>query len=131
MANRLFLPFLGCLEVDVVELFGSCVIGASGAVSSYSGKGITSITRLSAGKYSVNMADRYNLFLYGSCNLLDDTNSDPATVGVHNRLFSEAVNNATPAVVFQFIAMDDGAAADPAAGATLYFNLKVRNSSVS
>lgn len=131
MASRMFLPYLGTLEVDVVELFGSCVIGASGAVSSYSGKGITSITKSATGKYSVNLADRYNLFLYGSCNLLDDTNSDPATVGVHNRLFSEAVNNATPAVVFQFVAGDDGAAADPAEGATLYFNLKVRNSSVS
>lgn len=131
MANRRFLPPLGALEVDVVELFGKISIGASGAVSSSSGKGIASVVRNSAGKYTITLSDRYNSLLYASAIVLDDTNSDPVTVGIQPRLFSEAVNNATPTIVIQFYNHTDGSAADPANGALVYFTAKLRNSSVS
>lgn len=131
MADRKFLPPLGALEVDVVDLFCTIPIGASGAVGTVVGKGVTSVTRNSAGKYTILLSDRYNSFLWGDVSTLDDTNSDATTVGIHTRLFSEAVNNATPTVIIQAVAGDDGAAADPANGATLYVHFKLRNSSVS
>lgn len=131
MANRSFLPPLGHLEVDVVELFGSITIGSTGAVSSSSGKGISSVTRDSTGKYTIALSDRYNSFLFASAVILDDTNSDPVTVGVQPRLYAEAVNNATPTIAFQFYNHTNGAVADPASGAVVYFSIKLRNSSVS
>lgn len=131
MANRRFLPPLGHLEVDCVELFGTITIGATGAVSSSTGKGISTVVRDSAGKYTITLSDRYNALLYASGIILDDTDSDPVTVGVQPRLYSQAVNNATPTVVFQFYNHTNGAAADPASGAVVYLNFKLRNSSVS
>jgi hypothetical protein len=63
--------------------------------------------------------------------VLDSANDDPTTVGIYARVASEAVANATPTIVVQFVALDDGAAADPGDGAKLFLNLKLRNSSVS
>lgn len=131
MADRSFHPWKGGLEIDPVVLWGTITIGATGAVSSSSGKGIASVVRDSAGKYTITLSDRYNAFLWGSANVLNSTLSDPTTVGIYANLFSEAVNNATPTVVIQFVALDDGAAADPANGAVVYFKLEMRNSSVS
>lgn len=131
MASRRFLPPLGALEVDVVELFGSITIGASGAVTASEGKGVSSVTRDSAGKYTITLSDRYHKFLCGSAVILDDTNSDPVTVGIQPRFFSEAVNTSSPTVAIQFYNHTNGAAADPASGAIVYFTLKLRNSSVA
>lgn len=131
MANRMWLPHAGCLEVDVVTLFCKITIGASGAVSASSGKGIASVARSSAGKYLVTLSDQYNSLLGFSLGQLHSTDSDPATVGVHMRLDAEAVNNATPTVTVQCFAGDDGADADPASGAIIYVTLQLRNSSVS
>jgi hypothetical protein len=132
MANRSFLPPLGHLEVDVVELFGTITIGASGAVSASSGKGIASVVKeTAAGQYTITLSDRYNSLLFASAVVLDDTNSDPVTVGIQPRLLSQDVNNATPTVAIQFYDHTDGSAANPASGAVVYVSIKVRNSSVS
>lgn len=132
MADRLFLPPLGALEVSVVEIFCEVNIGASGAVTSSSGKGCGTVTRTSAGLYRIPLSDSYNKLLWAGVTLLDDTDSDPATVGVHSRIEAEDVDGtSTPFVDVQFFAGDDGAAADPASGAKWYACLKLRNSAVS
>lgn len=132
MADRRFLPALGHLEVDVVELFGTITIGSSGAVSASTGKGIASVVKESAaGQYTITLSDRYNALLMASAIILDDTDSDPVTVGIQPRLLSQAVNNATPTVKFQFYNHTNGAAANAADGAVVYFQIKLRNSSVS
>lgn len=131
MANRRFLPPLGHLEVDVVELFAKITIGSSGAVSASSGKGVASVVRDSAGKYTITLSDRYNSLLDAHAIVLDSANNDPVTIGIQPRLFSEAVNNATPTVAFQFYNHTNGAAADPASGAVVYVSIKLRNSSVA
>lgn len=131
MANRMWLPPAGSLEVSVVELFGSITIGATGAVSAQSGKGIGTITRTSAGLYSIPLTDTYSSFLWGGITLLDSASSDPSTVGTASRFKSQAVSSGTaPLVTIQMYASDDGAAADPASGAVIYFTLKLKNSSV-
>jgi hypothetical protein len=135
MANRRFLPPLGALEVDVVDLFAKLTIGTSGSISasggSWSGKGIASVTKESAaGQYTIVLSDNYNTFLYGGVTLMDDADSSPATVAVETRFISETVGT-TKAIVIQGYNSDDGAVDDYASGAVLYVHLKLRNSSVS
>ena len=133
MANRMFIPPLGHLEVGVVKLYCKMTIAGSGAVTlvSASSKGIASVTLGTTGKYTIALTDTYNSLLHATYTLLDDTNSDPATVGVFLRTFSEDVASGTaPAVVMQSFAGDDGAAANPASGATITVELTLKNSSV-
>lgn len=131
MANRLFIPPLGSLEVGVVKLWCSITVGATGAVTTSSGKGIASVTRNSAGNYTVALSDTYNSLLHASWSLLHSASSDPATVGVFMRTASQAVSSGTaPAVVLQCFTGDDGAAADPASGAVITAEFTLKNSSV-
>ncbi len=130
MASRSFHPPLGSLEVDCVSLYCKFVVGATGAVGTTTGKGVTSVTRDSTGQYTVLLADTYNTFLWGAAAILTTTSSDPATVGVLARLEAEAVAT-SKTVQFQFYALDDGAVADPFETAVVYIKLELRNSSVS
>lgn len=131
MANRSFHKPLGHLEIDVVTLYGSITIGAAGAVSSSTGKGIASVALTGTGGYIVTLSDTYNAFLYADIQTLHSTDSDATTVGIHGRINAQAVNTTTPTVTFQMFAGDDGADANPASGAVLYFQIVVRNSSVT
>lgn len=132
MANRSFHPPAGNLELDVVNLFGTITVGASGAVTTGVGKGIASVVKESAaGQYTITLSDTYNTLLMANFMLLDGTDESPATVGTHMRLNSQAVSNATPTLVLQCYAGDDGADANPADGAVIYFQVVLRNSSVS
>lgn len=131
MADRMFHPFGGALEQKVVHLYGAITIGASGAVASSTGKGIFSVTKeSSAGQYTIRLADQYNSLLWAGFTLLDGTDESPATVGTHMRLNSASVSASTPVVVLQCYAGDDGADANPAEGAVIYFKLELKNSSV-
>lgn len=129
MANRSFHKPLGHLEIDVVTLFGTITIGASGAVSSSTGKGIASVALSGTGGYIVTLSDTYNALLYADAKVLDATDENPASVGIHTRL--HAANVSTPSVTFQCFAGDDGADAHPADGAVIYFMIVLRNSSVT
>lgn len=130
--NRSFLPMGGSLEVNPVELWANATIGAAGAVDAYAGKGVASVTLVSTGRYSVNLTEGAPGFLWADAVVLNTADSNPSSVGVLVRVKSEQVNDAlAPNVVFQFYASDDGAVAAPASGAVVYFNIKVRNSSVS
>lgn len=130
--NRSFHKPLGSLEIDVVTIYGSYAVGATGActLDTQNSKGVASVVRNSAGKYTITLSEPVQKFLWGDAQLLDDTNSDPTTVGVLPRLFSAGVTAATPTFVIQFFNYTDGSAADPADGATVYFKLELRNSSV-
>jgi hypothetical protein len=122
MANRTFSPHEGALEKRVVDLFGTVTIGSSGAVSASGGAGIHRITKESAaGQYTVVLQDSYNALLWADVSLVDDTDSNPASVAV----------GTTPKIVIQGYAFDDGADANFADGAKLLIKLTLRNSSVS
>lgn len=132
MANRSYHKPMGSLHVGVCTLWAKATIGATGAPTlvAAGSKGVASIVRSDVGKYTLTLSDSYHALLGATVTLLDDTDSDPTSVGCLHRLFSEAVSNATPTLVVQFFASDDGAAADPADGATVYVEIKLRNSSV-
>ena len=129
MADRMWQPAEGGLEQRVVELFGSITFGTTGAVSASSGKGVTSVTRNSAGKYTIQLDDTYNALLAYCDKLIEDAVLDPTSVGVWTKLFSEDVA-ATGSFVVQFADFTDGSAADPADGSKLIWTAKFRNSSV-
>lgn len=129
MAGRLFLPPGGHLEVNVIGLYGAITFGSTGAVASSSGKGIASVVRNSTGNYTVTLSDSYNALLWAGVALLDSAASDPSTVGVLARIYSQDMSAKTVSV--QFYAADDGAAADPASGAQALLKFELRNSSVS
>lgn len=130
MADRMFLPPGGGLELDIIELYGTITIGSTGAVSASSGKGISAVVRNSAGQYKVTLTDTYSSFLWANAVVLNTADSDPTSVGVTNRVKAQAVTSATPTVTFQFYNVATGAAADPASGAVIYVALKLKNSSV-
>lgn len=132
MANRTWRLPAGGLEIDVVELFGSITIGSTGAVSSSSGKGIGTVTRTSAGLYSIPLSDTYNAFLFANTVVLHSTDDDPSSTGVLCRIKSQAVTSTTaPLITIQFYNSTNGGAVDPVSGAIVYFMLKLRNSSIS
>lgn len=129
--DRTFRPLAGALENDVILLYGSITIGASGAVSASSGKGIDSVARASAGQYTITLEEPVGAFLWAGFQLLDATAESPALVGTEMRLEAQDVTAATPTVTLQCYAADDGADTDPADGAVIYFCLHLRNSTVS
>jgi hypothetical protein len=69
--------------------------------------------------------------LFAQTSLLDTADSDPSSVGVFTRVKSQAVSSATPTVVLQCFAADDGVAANAASGAVIYFKFDLRNSNVT
>jgi hypothetical protein len=63
--NRFKYQFFKSLIPELVSVFGSFTIGASGAVASFAGNGIVSITKLATGVYAINFADNFSSFLAG------------------------------------------------------------------
>lgn len=131
MANRLWLPNSGSLEVNVCELFGSITIGAAGAVTTSSGKGIASVVKeATAGQYTITLSDQYNSLLWAGFTLVSTTDG-AAAVGTAYRINSSAVGNSTPTVVLQASDTATGADANPSSGDVILFTFKLKNSSVA
>ena len=137
MADRRWLPELGSLEVGVVDLFAKLTIGTSGSISASGGeaegKGFASFTKEStAGQYTLTLSDTYNSLLWCGATLMDDTDSNSASVATEIRFQSEDVDGGSgdPCVVIQGYNADDGADDDFASGAVVYVHLKLKNSSV-
>ena len=127
MANRLFYQFRLSLEKSIVDLFGKVTFGATGAPTlvAASSKGILSITRNSAGRYTIVLQDTYYALLMANFIILNST--APAAPNV--RIVSEAVATlASKAIVIQF-SIADGTATDPGSGEALLFSLSLKNTS--
>lgn len=125
----------GALEIDVCVLYGNFSVGAAGAptLGATGCKGISSVVRNSTGNYTVTLDDVYNQFLWADAALVDATNSDPTTVGVVNKVASTSIQaSGGGTVTFQFYSTaTPGTVEDPRNGATVYFKIEVRLSSVS
>lgn len=136
MADRMFLPLAGCLEVDIVELFCDVTIGSSGAPSPTAGtslgygKGIKTFVRNSAGNYTITLSDRYPKLMYIESKQVA-ASYDPTAGSSANFVISEAVASATPTIIVQFYKGSDGTALDPASGSRFLFKVTLRNSSVT
>ena len=128
MADRMFYPAEGSLEVRVVSIFGSITFGTTGAVDAFDGVGVASVARNSTGNYTITLDDSYNKFLHWSGTLLDTADSDPASVGTSPRVDSESITSNSFDI--QFYDFTDGSAADPADGAKITWRGDFRNSTV-
>lgn len=128
MAGRLWLPPLGHLEVDVASLFGSVTFGATGAVASFTGKGVAGVTRNSAGHYTVALTDDFNALMW--VGLTRAGTAPAATDGSYARYVSNTIGSGTPTIVVEYD-VAAGTAADPVSGAVLLFRFDLRNSSVT
>lgn len=131
MANRYLNQFQYTFEADTVTIFGSAVIGGSGAVGSVKGGGIASVTKEStAGQYTIQLSDRYSRFLSFIAGTTLGTVSAIARVQV---LMAPATLQATVKSTGQILVqcLDyAGAAANPESGSVLSFRITMRNSSV-
>lgn len=127
MANRYFEQFRYSFEKKVVDLYMKVAVGATGAptLSTANSKGIASIARNSAGRYTITLQDKYQkLLMVDATILLASGLPAPQEFAI----VSQAVTNSTPTVVVQFSAA--GVATDPDNGATLYLQITLGDSSV-
>lgn len=111
------------LEKEVKELYADIAIGASGAPTITKALGITSITRNSAGLYTMVLNDKYNRLMSVQISQLVSSAQD-----IVFQLVSETVSASTKNIVFR--AQAAAVATDPASGSRLLIQINVKNSSV-
>lgn len=132
--NRSFHKPLGSLEVDTITIFGNFAVGSTGActLDTSNSKGVASVARTGVGAYTITLSEAVQKFLFASMVVEHNNADDPtlATAALLWRQVSNAVTGTTPTWKVQFFASDDGAASEVASGATIYFRLELRNSTV-
>lgn len=128
MANRLFrsqfvYSFIGAF----VKLFAQVSIGATGAptLTTAKSKGIYSIARNSAGKYTITLSDIYNDLLNVNVSVLF-ASGDPGFVNWVIRSHTVA---STKTVVLEFLD-ETGVAIELSSGCVLRLSFELKNSSV-
>lgn len=132
MADAIFRSPEGNYEEQVVEIYASWLVGASGAVTSKLGGGVASVTKnVTAGNYTVVLSDRFNRLLSVKASAMG-----PAMLAVlpEAQLIAtsatyQASFASTGALTVQFISAA-GVAANPDSGATVILRVTVRNSTV-
>ena len=129
MANRRFYQFLYSFQKAPVFLWAKVAIGATGAPTldaSFS-RGVTSITRNSAGLYTVVLNDNYSDLLGVNPTLVLASGSPAAITSV-----VRANNVAAAAKSVQVGFLDSaGAAVEVTNGATLLLKIELKNSGVN
>lgn len=122
--NRRTFQFRYSFERDVCEYFLKVTIGSTGAPTLSTGKGVTSITRTSAGLYVITLQDTSNSLMGVTNTFL----SSGAPASPMFNVVSEAVNT-TGVITVQYRAIDNSTATDPASGEVLLLKIAVRNAS--
>jgi hypothetical protein len=131
ITSRMYNKNVQSLEIDVIKLFGSFVIGAAGAVASKQGGGILSVTKLAtAGQYKITLTDRFARILMakfqamgaaalavGNIQILETPSTFQASVKTGGTITIQCLDFA-------------GAAVNPASGAAIYFEIDARQSSI-
>jgi hypothetical protein len=138
MANRNFPnKYVFGMELAVKQIFAKVTFGASGAptLSSANSKGVSSISRSSAGRYVITMGcpassqaamvDKYKKFLSAKHTFF--TTGNPAAPLM--KLHAEALSTAGT-ITIQFLAVDGTTATDPASGEVVYLEVKLGDSNV-
>lgn len=128
MAQRNY-TYMQALEKEVKMIFGSFVIGATGAVGTV--KGGFKVVRNSAGNYTITCNDQYNRLLFASDGFISASGSGIANVEIlGNPATFQATFHASKSYVVQFFDYA-GAAADAASGSVYSFMELVRNTDVT
>lgn len=131
MANRNFDQTLDSLVKKLTLVQGSVVIGATGAVGTTTGNGVSSIARVSAGKYTITLSDTYYRFVGLEYSFYEGGAGSPLVYTLSVFSDPQSATVGVPAGLLTIQCRDAaGAAVDPASGAVLYFSILLRNSSV-
>lgn len=127
MANRWYNQFALSLEKQKVFIYLKAAIGATGAVTINTtlSKGVTSITRNSAGRYTIVFQDTY-VGLLGLTATIVESAATPTVLAVAT--VSETVATAATKNVVIQCADAAGAAVDPASGSTMLLQFQLSNS---
>ena len=125
MAGSRLFQFRYSYERDLVDIFAKVTYGSSGAPTLSQAKGVVSITRDSAGKYTLVLKDNFYLFM-NMQNTQVVSSGVPAAPIFH--VVSETVNATTKNIVIQFLS-DASVATDPASGEISLFHITCRNAS--
>jgi len=109
-------------ERETKIVHAEVAIGASGAPTITSAKGVASIVRNSAGDYTVTLSERYSRVLSMSV-LLKAAAAEDLT----SQLVSETVASTK---TINFLTLAAAVATDPSNGASLFIRLELKNSDI-
>lgn len=129
MANRNYSRFQG-LQKEVKYLEGNLVIGATGAVGTTLGLGLTSVTRTGTGAYTIKLEDPYNRLLGFHAFFSGTTASGIYSVQVNSATPQTDIKTGSGAIVYIQCLDGSGSDTDPAQTVLLHFSLILRNSTV-
>lgn len=126
MANRLFNQFRSALEKSVIDIYCDVTFGATGAPTlvQAKSKGITSVVRISAGKYTITLMDKY-VDLFGIDFIF--LNATGIAAAPEMGVISNLVASTPPTIQVQF-SNNAGAATDPASGDEVKMDIQLKNS---
>ena len=125
MANRLYSERWGTLEKSLVTIFADVTIGATGAptIVTKNSKGLKSITRNSAGDYTMILQDQYYRLLNLSVLVIKATSAAASAITL------KAVNTkAAGGASIEFVMFAAAVATDPASGEELLIEIELSNS---
>lgn len=126
MANRRFYQLRLSYERDIVDIYVKVAIGAAGAPTILNAKGVVTVIRNSAGNYTLNLRDNFNVLLDVDSKFISGA-SAPAAQNVN--IVSETVISTTaPALIIQ-ARNSAGVATDPASGEIMIVRITARNAS--
>lgn len=131
ITSRMYNKNVQSLEVDVVKLSGSFLVGAAGAVSSSQGGGIESVVKeATAGQYTIQLSDRFQRLLMAQFKNVKATVSTVAAIQVlESGATFQADIKSDGAITIQCLDFA-GAAVNPASGEAILFALELRQSSI-
>ncbi len=126
MANSMGFQFRYSYERDLWQIYAKITIGAAGAPTLTQAKGISSITRVSAGLYDVVLKDNFYMFMKADQSQLFAS----ALAAPNMSIVSEQVSNVTtPKIRVQFTAPNFTSATDPDDGSVVLLHICCRNAS--
>lgn len=125
--NRRTYQFHSAFEAQTVALYMNVAIGGTGAptLTSNQNKGIASITRNSAGNYTIVLQDSYTRLLSAD---MVSLNASIAAAPDLTILDDNSADLSSPNIVIQTSAA--GVATDPASGEVLLIHMQMKNSSI-
>lgn len=126
MANDRLFQFNYTYERDIVTLYARLTVtNGSGAVTMTHSKGINSITRNSAGDYTLALKSNFNLLMAAEMVTINSTGiSASPNLGVK---LDHVATAGAPAV--EIVMSSGGVATDPASGDIILIKLQCRNAS--
>lgn len=133
--NQSFRPIWGTLEHKMAILAGNWAIGGTGAVGAKAGGHGLSLTRNSAGNYTVQLLDTEGtatgvpFILYAKASLFN-SDANPAGDTDAHAVYEVSFSSSSGTFVFQCVD-EAGVAADPPSGATVAVHLDVQLSALT